>query len=187
MADATAAETATESTETETTTEAETTESETDWKAEAEKWKNQSQKQEQRAKENKKARDELDRLHKESMSESERAIAEAKDQGRSEALTTIGSRLVDAEFRVAAAGTSLEVDDEFLETLDRSKFLTDDGDPNKDAIKAWVDRIAPAKTETTEPTQGPLAGIDLGQGSRESTPIGDDAAFVRMLTDITKS
>jgi uncharacterized protein (DUF3084 family) len=186
MADATAAETATDTTESTDTTDDKAEQTETDWQAEAEKWKSQARKNEERAKENKKARDELDRLHKESMSESERAVAEAKDAGRSEALTEIGSRLVDAEFRVAAAGTTLEIDEEFLASLNRSAFLTDDGEPDKDAIKAWVDRIAPAKTETVDNTQqkGPLSDLDLGQGSNQHVAIGDDAAFQKMLTDL---
>lgn len=162
----------------------------TDWQekakeleAEAEKWKAQSRKNEDRAKENKKARDELDALHKASMSDTDRAIAEAREAGRSEALSTAGARLVDADIRVAAAGRTVDVD-ALLEGLDRSKFLTDDGEPDSDAIKAWVDRIAPAQAEQEE---GPLgSGLDLGQGSRQSTPIGDDAAFTRMLTDLVK-
>ncbi len=164
MADATTPETGTETTAETATTEAETTEqTETDWKAEAEKWKTQSRKNEDRAKD-------LDELHKASMSDSERAIAEAREAGKSEALTSVGIRLVDAEFRVAAAGTTLEVDDDFLDGLDRSKFLTDDGEPDADAIKAWVDRIAPAQTENSEPEEGPLgSGIDLGQGTRTTT------------------
>lgn len=183
MADA--AETATETTQetTETTTETKQTESETDWQAEAQKWKEQSQKQEQRAKANAKAAKELEEFRTSSMSDQEKAVAEAEARGRTTALQEAGARLVDAEVRVAAAGRSADVD-ALLEGLDRTKFLTDDGEPDSDAIKAWVDRIAPAKTETAEQGQGPLTAIDLGQGSRESTPIGDDAAFIRMLSDM---
>lgn len=182
MADATTAETATETTsETSTTTEAETTAPETDWQSEAEKWKAQSRKNEDRAKENARKAKDFDEQLKASMSDSDRAIAEAREAGKSEALTTVGSRLVDAEIRVATAGRTVDVD-ALLEGLDRSKFLTDDGEPDSDAITAWVDRIAPAQTETEE--VGPLgAGIDLGQGSRANTSVGDDKALENMLRE----
>lgn len=182
MADATSATDTEITTETDTTTDT-TDQTETDWQAEAEKWKSQSRKNEDRAKENAKKAKDLDELHKASMSDSDRAVAEAKEAGRTEARIEVGSRLVDAEFRVAAAGRALDVD-ALLEGLDRTKFLTDDGEPDGDAVKTWVDRIAPAAAETE---QGPLgAGLDLGQGSRQSTPIGDDKAFERMLTDLVK-
>lgn len=191
MADATTPETGTETT-TETTDTDNAEQTETDWQAkakeleaEAEKWKTQSRKNEDRSKENARKAKELDELHKASMTDQDRAIAEAREAGKSEALTTVGSRLVEAEFRVASAGRNLDVD-AVLEAVDPARFLTDDGEPDKEAITAWVDRIAPAQTENTEP-EGPLgSGIDLGQGSRQSTPIGDDKAFERMLTELVK-
>jgi hypothetical protein len=176
MADATA-ETATETTTTETTAETET-ETVESLRAEAEKWKAQSRKNEDRAKEHSKRLRELETEQRAQMSDAERALAEARDQGRSAALVEVGSRLVDAEIRVAAAGRTIDVD-ALLEGLDRSKFLTDAGEPDSTAVTAWIDKLAPATTETeTTPTRGPL---DLGQGTRQQTPIGDDDALTRDL------
>jgi len=162
------------------TTTAETTESETDWEAEAKKWQEQSRKQEARAKANAAAAKELESFKLASMSEQEQAVAQARTEGEQAALLKVGSRLVDAEVRVAAAGRNADID-ALLEGLDRTKFLTDEGEPDVDAIKAWVERIAPAQAETET---GPLAGqIDLGQGSRSAAPDGQ-AAFVRQLQQL---
>lgn len=180
MAEATA-DTATDTTPEPTDTDTET--SDTDLQAEVDKWKALAKKHEDRAKGNAAKARELEELQKAQMTDTERAVAEARDAGRSEALMQVGARLVDAEFRVAAAGRPIDVD-ALLEGLDRTKFLTDDGEPDTDAVAAWVDRIAPA---VTEPDPGaPLSSLDLGQGTRQSTPIGDDKAFERMLTDLVK-
>lgn len=166
MADATAPETGTDTTTETGTTEAETTDqTETDWKAEAEKWKSQSRKNEDRAKDNAKKAKDLDELHKASMTDAEKAIADAEARGRSAALVESGSKIVAAEVRAAAAGRNLDVD-ALLEGLDPARFLDSEGEPDADAISKWVDRIAPAQAEEVE-APGPLgAGIDLGQGTR---------------------
>jgi len=136
-------------------------------------------------KEAKAAKAELEKLRIASMDDQEKAVALARSEGEQTAIQKVGGRLVDAEVRIAAAGRPVDVD-ALLEGLDRARFLTEDGEPDTEAISTWVDRIAPAQPESLEPA-GPLgAGLDLGQGSRQSTPIGDDAAFVRMLDDLVK-
>jgi hypothetical protein len=89
------------------------------------------------------------------MTDQEKAVEAAKAEARSEALKTVGVRLVDAEVKAACAGRKVDVA-ALLEGLDRTKFLTDDGEPDSDAIEKWVDKVAPSKA-------GPL---DLGQGAR---------------------
>lgn len=137
----------------------------TDWKAEAEKWRTQSRKHEDRAKANAQAAKDLEALKQQHMTDSERAVAEAKAAGRSEALAEMGGKLVEAEFRVIAKG---RLDDKALDALmaalDRGPFVNDDGSPNRQAIEAFVDGIAPKQQGDQQP--GIAAPLDLGQGAR---------------------
>lgn len=140
---------------------------ETDWKAEATKWAELARKNETRAKANAEAARELDRLKRQSMSETDRAVAEAVAKAHREAQERFGSRLVDAEVRAVAAGRAVNVD-ALLEGLDRSRFLTDDGDPDVKGIAAWLDKVAP-KVNAENGRQ-----LDLGQGARTAPPAGAD-------------
>lgn len=150
---------------TEATTE--TVEPETDWKAEAEKWQALSKKNEQRAKENSTAAKELEKLRSESMTEQERAVEQAREQAIRETQTTFAGRLVDAEVRVAAAGRGLDID-ALLEGLDRTRFITDDGEADRDAIATWVDRIAPPPEPRTSPDLGTRRTVPA------NTPLNSD-------------
>ena len=138
-----------------------------DLAAEVEKWKAQARKHEDRAKANAAAAKELEAFKKASMSETEQAIAAAREEGRAEALKAAASGRVEDALRAAAAGR-LGVD-ALLDGLDRSRFLTDDGEPDRDAIAAWVDRIAPKDDTPRVP--------DLGQGTRtqNTQSLGGDA------------
>lgn len=100
--------------------------------------------------------DELEALRAQSMTESEKAVDEARKAGRAEARAELGARLVDAEVRAAAAGRPVDVD-ALLEGLDRRRFMTDEDEPDTKAIGAWLDRIAPT---------APARHLDLGQGAR---------------------
>ena len=131
-----------------------------DLNAELEKWKAAARKHEDRAKANAKAAQELEQLKTASMSDLEKAVAQAKAEARTQTLVELGSERVADAVRVAAAGRSVDVD-ALLDGLDRSRFLTDDGTPDREAIEAWVERIAPKPTEGTFP--------DLGQGARGAT------------------
>lgn len=137
----------------------------TDWKAEAEKAKALQRKWEDRAKQNSNAAKELEDLRKQSMTEQERAVAEAVAQARTQTLAEVGSHLAAAEVRVAAAG---RLDDDQLNTLidsiDLPRFLNEDGTVDTGKVKALVDGIAPAATDQAPPD--PFKGLDLGQGSR---------------------
>lgn len=124
--------------------------------AKARKW-------EERAKANSKAADELDRLRRESMTEVERAVTEAKTQARAEALREVGTRLVDAEVRAATVGRGIDVK-ALLDGLDRSRFLDDDGQPDTDRIAKWVDKIAPPDAARVPPGRpGPRSTADQGR------------------------
>lgn len=148
-----------------------------DHAAEAEKWKAQARKHEDRAKANATAAKELENLKLASMGETEKAVEAGKAEARTAALAEVGGKLVAAEFKVAANGR-IDVDT-LLSGLDTSKFLTEDGDPDTDAITAWVDKVAPAENQAPAGFPPPP---DLGQGVRSGTtaktPQADFASFI---------
>lgn len=114
---------------------------------------------------------ELQKLQEANMNEVDRALSAAKAEGRTEALREAGTRMVDAEVRAAAAGRNVDTD-ALLEGLDRTKFLGDDGDPNRDAITAFVNRIAPSPQERGDGFKTP----DLAQGVRgNDIPLGSNS------------
>ncbi len=113
-----------------------------DWKAEARKWQERAKSQAVNAKANAAAARELAELRQQTMTDTEKAVAVARAEARTEALREGASRIVDAEIRAAIAGRSVDVD-ALLEGLDRNRFVTDDGEPDRKAIIRWVDRIAP--------------------------------------------
>jgi hypothetical protein len=139
----------------------------TDWQAEAKKWKELSRKNEGDAR---KAQGELKKLATASMTEQEKAVAEASAQGRAEALAHVAGRLVDAEVRAAAAGRGIDAD-ALLEGLDRSRFLGDDDEPDREAVEAFLDRLAPKSAKR----------LDLGQGAREGSAGSTNSDMNNML------
>jgi alanyl-tRNA synthetase len=134
-------------TTTATTTEATTTETQTaaevDWKAEAERIKAESRKWEERAKTNSSAAKDLEKLRTESMSEQEKAVAAARDEGLTEGRKLGATRLVDAEVKVAAVGRPIADVDALIQGLDRTRFMTEEGEPDTKAIVKWLDQVAP--------------------------------------------
>lgn len=140
----------------------------------------------ERAKANAAAATELERIKREGMSDMERAITDAKNEARAEALREFGSQLVDAEFRAAAAGRfeaeQLEV---FVSGIDLTRFLDEGGKVKREDVATFVDAIAPAKPEPPKPQrksgttdEGGNNGGDIGQGAgRGNAPaaLNDDA------------
>jgi hypothetical protein len=119
-----------------------------------------------------------DALEFELMSDKDKAVAEAAQQARWAAEAEITPRLVNAEFRVAAAGR-IEPDRlaTILEPLDLGKFLTDDGEVDTAKVSAFIDGIAPV-TGTPAPRRGPSPE---GHGRRESKATGQSVASGRDL------
>jgi hypothetical protein len=105
----------------------------TDWKAEARKW-------EDRAKANKTAADELATLKAERMSEQEKAVQAATEQGRTAALADVTPQLAQARLEAAAARKGVDLAP-FADLLDVTKFVVD-GEVDGDAITAAVDKLA---------------------------------------------
>lgn len=147
----------------------ETETEEIDWKAEAEKYKAIARKQEKRAKANAAAAKKLEEIEEQQKSELDKAIDKARKEGKAEALRESAARLVEAEVKAAAAGTKLDID-ALLDGLDRSRFVTDELEPDTEAIADWISRIAPKP-------QNP----DLGQGRKGKQT--EDDPFLAGLTD----
>lgn len=145
-------------------------------RAKLEEQKQHSRTWETRAKENKDAAKKLKELETAHMNEQEKAVAEAKEAGRKEALAEAGSSLVEAEIKAAAAGRAINID-ALLEGVDRSRFLNDEGRADSAAVKAWVDKMAPAGAAKPQVP-------DLGQGNLGDTPDPDAATVAAFAKGI---
>lgn len=89
-------------------------------------------------------RAELDKIRQASMSETERAVAEAKAAGRTEAASEFGKELAREKFDALAGRRNADFDTaKALEYVDLSKFLGEDGRPDPKAIAAAVERLVP--------------------------------------------
>lgn len=136
----------------------------TDWKAEARKW-------EQRAKENNQKANELDKQRKASMTEAEKAVAEAEQRGRTAATQDFGKRLARTEFDAAAGRRNPDFDTAAtFEWLDLGKFVGEDGEPDTKAIKQAVERLVPA---------APNGPPSFDGGARTATKSSDMNQIIR--------
>jgi len=88
-----------------------------------------------------KAETELAKVQQQTMTDAEKAIADAREEGRASAAAEAAGRLAAAEFRAAAVG-KLADPDAALEVLDLAKLVGEDGEPDRKAIAAVVDRLA---------------------------------------------
>lgn len=132
----------------------------TDWKAEARKW-------EERAKENRKAAAELERQRQASMTEAEKAVAEAESRGRQTAAQEFAQRLARSDFLTAAARRNPTYDAAaILDDLNLSRYVGEDGEPDTKAIAKAVERLIPVgSSEPERPTS-----LDLG--AKRTLPSG---------------
>jgi hypothetical protein len=99
------------------------------------------------------------------MTDQERAIAEAREQGKAEAVKAAGAKIAAAEFRAAAAGR-LANPDGALELIDLSRLVDDNGDPNREAINEAIGRLAAVPPP-------PAPGGRVPAGPREPAADGD--------------
>lgn len=88
---------------------------------------------------------ELEKLRKSSMTDAEKAIAEAKAAGRQEALAEANDRLVSAEIRSAAAGKLADPGDAVIHLGDLTRFTNVDGDIDARAITSAIDALVKSK------------------------------------------
>ena len=92
------------------------------------------------------AQTELDKLKAASMSDTERAVAEAKAEGRQAAMAEVNGKLLRWAIHAAAAGKLADPDDAPLLLGDLDQFLDSSGDPSPKAIASAIDRAAPGQT-----------------------------------------
>ena len=143
-----------------------------DLSAEVEKWKSLARKHEKAFKDTSK---ELEGFKAQSMTEQEKAIAEAKQTGMNEAKSLFGAKLVASEIKVGLNGRIDE--DSFQKLINRlnvNSFLTDDGDVDTDAVSELVKALIP-EDDTKKKS------LNLGQGSRGTTSLADDNALERSI------
>ena len=104
-----------------------------------------------------------DTLAKESMSDRDRAVAEATDKARAESTP----RVVRAEFRAAAKGViSTAQLEALLEDRDLSKYADDKGEPDVSKIESLIKRSAPATSaRQTGPSPTGLGHQKVSRGA----------------------
>lgn len=94
------------------------------------------------------AEKERDELREANQSESEKALAAARKEGEAAARATSAPKLVAAEFKAAAVGRmTAEQLSGFLEDLDLTKYLTEDGEVDTERVAKKVNLLAPEKSE----------------------------------------
>jgi hypothetical protein len=156
-------------------------------------WQHQARKHEDRVRtmgdydQLKEKADSYERLVAASQSEHERAVAEARRQARTEALTEAGSQLVEQWVRAAAVGRLTDESvNALLQGLDRTRFLNQTGGVDTDKVFTFVGSLAPAPAAPAAPAAGspgqppqpgqpapapapapiaPPRGTDFGQGN----------------------
>lgn len=109
--------------------------------------------------------EQFDTLEAASRTDQERAVAEARAEGRAEAVGESTPRVVRAEFKAAAKGVlTSEQLTALIEDLDLSKYVTESGDADEEKVAKKISAFAPANNGSTKHQTR-----DLGQGKRESS------------------
>ncbi|MCR8576471.1 hypothetical protein [Streptomyces sp. Isolate_219] len=163
-------------TTTDTTTEAPDVEA---LKADVEKWKALSRKNEEKAKANAKDVKEFEAWKASQLSETERAIEDAKAAVRAEVAAEYGAKLARTAFLSAADGR-LKDAKAVLSRVDVTQFLDADGEPDTKAIGEFLDGIAPAQQEQEQtPNEGLFQGARGDQGS--ALPLNGDPLLQKVM------
>ncbi|MFE8916873.1 hypothetical protein [Streptomyces globisporus] len=100
------------------------------------KWKGLSRTNEDRWKE---VSQERDQLKQATLTDSEKAIEQARQEARNAALSEVGTDLVSAEIRVQATAAGVQLPDP--QFLNLNSFLGSDGRPNAEAIQTFVSSL----------------------------------------------
>lgn len=116
-----------------------------------EKWKALSRENERKWKA---ASKELEDLRKSQMTDQEKALEDAKTEGRKAALSEVGTKLAKAEIRVQATKAGIDVPTDYL---DLSRFLGDDGETDSEKVKEFVKSLA--KNSKKDPEFPQLDGV----------------------------
>jgi hypothetical protein len=113
----------------------------------------------------------LGELRQQNMTDQERAVAAARDEGRAEARREAGRALVGAEFRALAAG-KLPNAAALAEALDLTTFLAEDGSVDTERLTAWIERAAEGVTPPSG--NGPPPGPPRVPTGPQGPPAADD-------------
>jgi len=89
----------------------------------------------------KRAQDDLTAAQQAAMTEDEKKLAKARDEGRAEARREHGLALAAAEFKLAAHGKIADPE-AALEVIDLAKFVTEAGEVDKGELAKLIDRLA---------------------------------------------
>lgn len=115
----------------------------------------------------------LDDLQAASLSEQERAVKEAEDRGRTEALGSANARILRAEVKALAGGKLADPEDA-VRLLDLTEFdVSDDGTVDTKAISSAIDELVKQKPYLSPNGQRP-APLP-GGGARPSEGFDVDA------------
>lgn len=135
----------------------------------------ESRKHEERAKANSTAAAELEQIRTKDLPEHDKALAEARKQGRQEATMEFGEKLARAEFRAATVGRLDDVKlNVMLGGLNLAHFVDDEGEADRDAITAYVESVLPPASAEPAPPPKPRRPSgqpanggegDIGQGA----------------------
>lgn len=127
--------------------------------AELDKWKALARANEQRAKAN---HAELEKLRTAGMSDTEKAVAEARQQGRTEGLRETSTKL--ARQTLATELATVPGGRRLAESIDPAPFIGEDGTVDDTAVAEW----AAAYRAEIGPIGARPAPFDIGQGSRSN-------------------
>ncbi|WP_063886226.1 MULTISPECIES: hypothetical protein [unclassified Streptomyces] len=138
------------------------------------KWQAMSRKNEKNFETVSKERDDLKASQ---MTDAEKALEAARTEGRTSALSEVGMDLVNAEMAIQAATAGVKLPD--TQYLNMTGFLGEDGRPNKDAVKTFVESLP--KAQTTEFT--PLQGAGKQTGGAPSMDSMDPSVLADFIAD----
>lgn len=120
---------------------------------------------------------EIENLRKQSMTDAEKAVAEAEERGKAAGRSEGNQRVVRSEFAAAAARRNPEFDaSKALNFVDVAKFLDESGELDLKALASAVDQLVPEASS-------PRPRGDVGQGPRQNSKdaVFDGNSFLRTL------
>lgn len=153
-----------------------------DPEAEVAKWKALARKHEGNAKANAEAAKELAALKAANQSDTEKAVSEAEQRGRSAATTELAQKLAAAEVRAALTGV---VPDPaaIVEDLNLAKYVTDTGDVDQEAVTALrkkYESFAPKPSPDLKQGKQGSGAKDIDQQIAEATAAGNHALAISL-------
>jgi len=118
---------------------------------------------------------ELEKFRKSQMSDQEKAVAQARDEGKAEATSAAAQRLAGAEIKAALATVVADADKraEIIDDLNLSRYIGEDGEPDAEKIAALRDRYA-ALTAGAPGTPPPGVPKGARSGNGEVKQLGRD-------------